>query len=195
MAITSLAWELRHVDIIIANNPPMQIVAALTKFFVSRVQTIWWHHHIPWYSTDKSMSISLLTTKFWKGMIERMIVIPRIDQMIATSYFVAEKIQMYCGREAMVIHPVIEEMQKEGSMVLTQIPDEPLTLFTHGRLEVGKGIDMIIRVWERLKKENNSTNLLIFGTGSLEKELREKDINVQPFDRKNTFRDILSGQY
>ena len=47
--IITLAWELRHVDIIIANNPPMQIVAALTKLFVPRIATIWWHHHIPWY--------------------------------------------------------------------------------------------------------------------------------------------------
>lgn len=49
IAITTLAWELRHVDIIIANNPPMQIVAALVKVFVPRIATIWWHHHIPWY--------------------------------------------------------------------------------------------------------------------------------------------------
>ncbi len=140
----------------------MQIVAALTKFFVSRVQTIWWHHHVPWYSSDKNMFRSLLTVKFWKGFFERMFVIPRIDQIIATSYFVGDKIQDYCHREAMVIHPVIEEMQKENNIVLSQAPDDPLTLFTHGRLEPGKGIDMIIRVWERLKKENNSIHLMMF---------------------------------
>ncbi|MCB9807158.1 hypothetical protein H6768_04720 [Candidatus Peribacteria bacterium] len=49
--IVSLAWHLRHVDTIIANNPPMQIVAALVKIFVPRIQTIWWHHHVPWYIT------------------------------------------------------------------------------------------------------------------------------------------------
>lgn len=49
MVIATLAWELRHVDIIIANNPPMQIVAAITKLFVPRIATLWWHHHIPWY--------------------------------------------------------------------------------------------------------------------------------------------------
>lgn len=140
----------------------MQIVAALTKFFVSRVQTIWWHHHVPWYSSDKNIFTSLLTTKFWKGFLERMFVIPRIDQMLATSYFLAEKIQLYCGRESTVIHPIIEEIQKEGNGVLTQTQTDSLTLFTHGRLEPGKGIDMIIRVWERLKKENNSIHLMMF---------------------------------
>ena len=52
----------------------------------------------------------------FKGLFERWFVIPHIDQMVATSHFVAEKIQMYCGREATVIHPIIqmnnEEMKK-----------------------------------------------------------------------------------
>ncbi len=33
ISIITLAWRLRHVDTIIANNPPMQVVAALAKVF------------------------------------------------------------------------------------------------------------------------------------------------------------------
>lgn len=110
----------------------------------------------------------------------------------------------------MVIHPIIqmnnEEMKKWKEAVSFPSLDK-VTLFTHGRLEPGKGLDMLVRVFERMNNEkpclpagrwimkNGGINLIIFWTGSLEKELREKDINVQPFDRKNTFRDILSGQY
>ena len=31
--IITLTWHVRHVDIIIANNPPMQIVAVIAKIF------------------------------------------------------------------------------------------------------------------------------------------------------------------
>ena len=33
-----------------------------------------------------------------------------------------------------------------------------LTLFTHGRLEAGKGLDMIVRVYERIKREEECLN-------------------------------------
>ncbi len=158
-AMVSLAWELRHVDIIIANNPPMQIVAATTKLFVSRVETIWWHHHIPWYLSESKGFIStfssknmgaFMTANFWKGLAEKLFIIPRIDLMVATSYFVAEKIQAYCQREANVIHPILNQnyipLPAHSSGAAGETKNH--ILFTHGRLEPGKGIDMILRVWE-----------------------------------------------
>lgn len=33
-----------------------------------------------------------------------------------------------------------------------------MTLFTHGRLEAGKGLDMIVRVYERIKREKIKKN-------------------------------------
>ncbi len=45
-----MLWHCRHVDMIIANNPPTHMVAALIKLFIPRIRTCWWHHHIPWYS-------------------------------------------------------------------------------------------------------------------------------------------------
>lgn len=53
--IISIAWDIRQVDIVIANNPPMQVVGVLARFFSlfstyhQRLTVIWWHHHIPWY--------------------------------------------------------------------------------------------------------------------------------------------------
>lgn len=74
--------------------------------------------------------------------------------MIATSYYIAEKMQQYCGREATVIHPVL------ASDMLGTLPNtafthdaDTVTLFTHGRLEPGKGLDALVRVWKRLQKD------------------------------------------
>jgi hypothetical protein len=74
----------------------MQIVAALTKLLVPRIATLWWHHHIPWYFTDISLSKAIMTPLFWKGLFERWCIVPRIDQMIVTSHFIAEKVENYC---------------------------------------------------------------------------------------------------
>jgi len=46
---------------------------------------------------------------YLKGLFERFFIIPFIDEMIVTSLFVADCVQKYCGREATVIHPVIQE--------------------------------------------------------------------------------------
>lgn len=102
--IITLAFHLRHFDMIIANNPPMQIVAALAKIFSrKKVKTVWWHHHVPWYLSPKNKI---------KSFLERYFIIPFIDQMVATSHFVAEKVSEYCGRESAVIHPIIDQIYK-----------------------------------------------------------------------------------
>ncbi len=193
MVIATLAWELRHVDIIIANNPPMQIVAAITKLFVPRIATLWWHHHIPWYFIEWSKKVT--SPLFWKGLFEKIFVVPYIDQMIATSHFIAEKVQNYCGRESKVIHPIIEMREYKTS---NTVNSDVITLTTHGRLEAGKGLDMVTRVYERLQKDeiiHNTVNLIVFWTGTLESELRKKGIDIRPFDRETTFSELLSGKY
>ena len=132
----------------------MQIVAALAKVFSRRkVQTVWWHHHVPWYLSPQ--------TKI-KSFIERYLIVPLIDQMVATSHFVAQKVREYCGRDSVVIHPILSSKyhvlsSKTGTETAPHlnteylIPDTaPITLFTHGRLEAGKGLDMLTRVFDKL---------------------------------------------
>ncbi len=97
-----------------------------------------------------------------KSMVEKYCIIPKIDQMVATSHFVAEKVREYCGRESMVIHPILSSKyhvlsSKTGTETAPHlnteylIPDTaPITLFTHGRLEAGKGLDMLTRVFDKL---------------------------------------------
>ena len=132
--IITLALRLRHVDTIVANNPPMQIVAALAKVFNRKIHTIWWHHHTPWYMRDNAA----------KSFLERTFIIPSIDTMVATSQFVAEQILEYCGRTAMVIHPILDTIPQTIKTEKPTIPDKPTLLFTHGRLEPGKGIETVI---------------------------------------------------
>jgi glycosyltransferase involved in cell wall biosynthesis len=193
ISIITLAFHLRHFDIIIANNPPMQIVAALAKFFSwKKVQTIWWHHHVPWYLAPK--------TKI-KSFFERNFIIPYIDQMVATSHFVAEKLREYCGRDSVVIHPVIQMKNEEWRMKNEQIDSDTVTLFTHGRLEAGKGLDMLTRVFDKIQsaehKEQNAgnTQLIILWTGSLESKLREEGRDVRPFEGEKTFSELSTGKY
>lgn len=100
-----------------------------------------------------------------KRFMEKTFIIPRIDEMTATSYFIAEKIDQYCEREATVIHPILStEYQVLSSKTDAEtshnlntqyvIPSTvPITLFTHGRLEAGKGLDMIVRVFKRMNNE------------------------------------------
>ncbi len=49
-----------------------------------------------------------------------------------------------------MIHPIVEIKEYQQ---IHSIQNDTLTLFTHGRLEAGKGLDMIIRVFQRIKKE------------------------------------------
>lgn len=55
--LVSIAWDSRHVDIVIANGPPMQVVAVMARLFSvfshfhQRLHVVWWHHHVPWYYT------------------------------------------------------------------------------------------------------------------------------------------------
>ncbi len=82
--------------------------------------------------------------------------------MIATSHFIAEKVQNYCGRESKVIHPIIEMREYKTS---NTVNSDVITLTTHGRLEAGKGLDMVTRVYERLQKDeiiHNTVNLIVF---------------------------------
>ena len=82
--------------------------------------------------------------------------------MIATSHFVAEKIREYCGREAIVVHPVIH-MKNEGRRMKVEKTDSAtVTLFTHGRLEAGKGIDTLVRVFQALRHNDKNIQLMLF---------------------------------
>jgi len=262
----TLAFHLRHVDMIIANNPPMQIVCAFAKVFsfnikhkwrnnrekskemdkntkrvyhfefwilnfeLSTLWTIWWHHHTPWYYGSFKPII------FAKALFEKIFVIPFSDEMVSTSHYVADTLKAYCGRKSRVIHPVLSAYPQN---VAHEKPiNDQVTMFTHGRLEEGKWLDMIARVFEKIHKEKikqkwegivsvipaqagiqawiewntddtkltgldsrlhgsdgNGIHLIIFWTGSLEWDLREKWIDVRPFDREKTFSELLSGKY
>ena len=108
----------------------MQIVAALTKLFVPRIRTVWWHHHAPWYYDRIELPIML------KAFFEKFFVIPFVDDMVATSYYVADIIEAYCHRTPQVIHPVLDCTPQK---ITPQNPiSDQFTLFTHGRLEEGK---------------------------------------------------------
>lgn len=187
LQIGILAYKLRHVDMIIANNPPMQIVAALTKLFVPRIRTLWWHHHAPWYYG--SLKPAILA----KAIFEKFFILPFIDDMVATSYYVADIIRAYCGRASHVIHPVLDTIPDKITPI--KPGQDKITLFTHGRLEEWKWLDMIVRIYEKIHNKNPNVHLIVSGMGKLETFLREKWITVIPFDSKHTFRDVMSGTY
>ncbi|MEI6711177.1 MAG: glycosyltransferase [bacterium] len=55
----------------------------------------------------------------------------------------------------------------------------PVTLFTHGRLEPGKGLDKLVSAWKQLN--NTHIQLLIAGEGSLKNWLIEQGATVVPY--------------
>lgn len=91
-----------------------------------------------------------------------------------------------------------EEVQNEqGGMVRGTAH---ITLFTHGRLEAGKGLDMLTRVFDKIqsteyKEQNDGIQLIIFWTGSLETKLREEGRDVRPFRGEETFSELSTGKY
>lgn len=78
---------------------------------------------------------------------------PYIDTMIVTSHFVGEQLRTYSGRDSRVIHPVLEETPQQSNNNSISEKDSRVLLFTHGRLEPGKGIETIISVWKSLEAE------------------------------------------
>lgn len=92
--------------------------------------------------------------------------------MIVTSYYTAFCLEKYCGRKSTVIHPVIinipDEIQNSQRKEVdfdNQINyQRPIVLFSHGRLEPGKGFDTIVKIWKELQAtENKEIKLIIAG--------------------------------
>ncbi len=86
---------------------------------------------------------------------------PHIKYMIVTSYYTAFCLEKYCGRKATVIHPVIiqndeqaKTKAKEGVVGSDNSkPSSPVVLFSHGRLEPGKGFDTLVKIWKELNNK------------------------------------------
>ncbi len=117
----------------------MHIVAACAKFLNTRIRTLWWHHHIPWYMSGDTLSLRL------RRWCELHCILPRIDICVATSHFLAKKIYEYSGRTSTVIHPVVNSYYETLATMLEYAPSQQekqtndiLTLITHGRLEPEK---------------------------------------------------------
>ncbi len=71
--------------------------------------------------------------------------------MIATSHFVGEQLKSYSGRDATVIHPVLDKAPQQINKSNSDNDSNRVLLFTHGRLEAGKGIETVISVWKSLE--------------------------------------------
>jgi len=69
--------------------------------------------------------------------------------MVSTSSYVADILKAYCGRKSRVIHPVLSDYPQQVSH--EKPINDQVTIFTHGRLESGKGLDMLVRVFERMQ--------------------------------------------
>lgn len=74
--------------------------------------------------------------------------------MIVTSHFVGEQLKAYSGRDAVVIHPVLGKVpQQPNKNNISGGDNSRVLLFTHGRLEPGKGLETIISVWRTLESD------------------------------------------
>ncbi len=108
--------------------------------------------------------------------------------MLATSYCVAERVEEYCRIHATVIHPVVSPPPE----LVFKKNDPLLTLFTHGRLEPGKGVDMVMRIFYRLQKtfSHIPMKLVVAGSGSLQETIQSSGVTCVPLKRWETFADL-----
>jgi glycosyltransferase involved in cell wall biosynthesis len=81
---------------------------------------------------------------------------PFIDTMIVTSHFVGEQLRIYSGRDSRVIHPVLDKIPQQSNKSIISENDSRVLLFTHGRLEPGKGIETVISVWKSLEADEET---------------------------------------
>jgi glycosyltransferase involved in cell wall biosynthesis len=90
---------------------------------------------------------------------------PRVDQFVANSSFVAQRIYRYLGRESLVIHPPVDDVFLEQPLVAAAERKNYFVCF--GAMVGYKRFDLAIEACRQLNIE-----LVIAGSGPLEARLR-----------------------
>ena len=164
VSLLKIAYELRKYDYVIIWNSPMQFASLLSKIlFNSKAKLIWWHHHYPWYYSQKT-NVYIKLKKFFEKRI-----IKSIDLVIVNSKYLQDAIKDIYKIDSKILYPVLDHkfLNHKKSPNLEFFP--PMgergckkigkTIFSYWRWVDGKNLEMIFHTYEELK--NKVPNLIL----------------------------------
>ena len=155
LSFIKIAYAIRKSDYIFIWNSPMHFVWVISKLLFNRdIKLIWWHHHYPWYYSQK-------TNKYikFKRFLEKCI-IKNIDSVSVNSKYLQDSIFDIYKIDSKILYPVLDNKflnyNSENKNVI------PNTIFTYGRWVEWKNLEMIFKTYEELKNKVSDLVLIIW---------------------------------
>jgi len=149
-----IAFAIRKSDYILIWNSPMHFVWVISKvLFFSNAKLIWWHHHYPWYYSQKTNVYIKL-----KRFLEKFI-IKSIDSLIVNSEYLKDSIKDIYKIDSKILYPVLDNKFLNHNSEYKKNDFNSKTIFTYGRWVEWKNLKMIFDTYENLK--NKVPNLIL----------------------------------
>lgn len=141
-----IAYAIKDNDYIIIWNSPMHFVWVISKIlFRSKAKLIWWHHHYPWYYTQKT-NVYIKLKKFFERRI-----IKSIDSVIVNSKYLQESIKLIYKIDSKILYPVLDDKFLNHNSENKNVSSSSNIIFSYGRWVEGKNLEMIFKTYEDLK--------------------------------------------
>ncbi len=154
--VIKLAFIFRKYDLVFAGNNPMHFAAWLSKMiFNKKLKTIWFCQNIPVYyiQENKSFFVNI------KKIIEKLLIMPFIDLIIANSKFIQNKIKDCYKKNAYLIYPFVDIDFFKNTQKIKN--NKYLILYVNSRLVNWKNIQLAINVFNTLKNKFKNLKLII----------------------------------
>ena len=159
------AMDVKSYDVILSSSPPLMGLNtrpdAVHICYCHTPERIWWDQSE--YHRNRLPPIVAPMFKWFTDFIRKQELssVPRVDQFISNSQYVAQRVLKYFGRQSIVIYPPVKT---STGYIGTRQDDYYISL---GRLERSKRIELLIEACNRLHRK-----LIIVGSGSEERALR-----------------------
>jgi glycosyltransferase involved in cell wall biosynthesis len=123
--------------------------------FRSKAKLIWWHHHYPWYYSQKA-NVYIKLKRFFEKCI-----IKSVDCVIANSKYLQGIIKNIYKIDSKILHPVLDDKFLNHNSENKKLSDTSKTIFTYGRWVEGKNLEMIFNTYDDLKNKISNLTLII----------------------------------
>jgi len=161
LSFIKIAYAARKSDYVFIWNSPMHFVWVISKLLFNRkIKLIWWHHHYPWYYSQKTNTY----IKF-KKFLEKCI-IKNIDSVIVNSKYLQDSIKDIYKIDSKILYPILDDkflnqtpplippLQGEGS--------SSKVIFSYWRWVEWKNLEMIFKTYEELKDKISNLVLIVW---------------------------------
>ena len=151
-----IAFKIRKSDYIIIWNSPMHFVWVISKLlFFSKAKLIWWNHHYPWYYGKNTNLCRVL-----KRYIEKYCV-KKIDVIVSNSYYLKWVVDTIWSVDSKILFPILAEEYIDKTHYIETKKDKNI-IFTYGRWESGKNLQLVFEVYQKLKPKILDLVLIIW---------------------------------